>query len=72
MLAKRLQILPIVIYLPLFEDAGDRLTTQFSLRPKRGCEPADGRGSAGKLRKRQNSISKQTVNIVTLFMLNKK
>ena len=61
-----------VIYLPLFEDAGDRLTTQFSLYPKRGCEPADSRGSDRKTRKCQNSISKQTVNIVTLFMLNKK
>ena len=63
---------PCVIYLPLFEDAGDRLTTEFSLRPRRGCEPTGNRGSDRKTRKCQNSISKQTVNIVTLFMLNKK
>ena len=61
----------LVIYLPLFGDAGDRLITEFSLRPERGCESTNNRGSDRKTRKCQNSISKQTVNIVTLFMLNK-
>ena len=61
-----------VIYLPLFGDAGDRLITQFSLRPVRGCESTNNRGSDRKTEKCQNSISKQTMNIVTLFILNKK
>ena len=61
-----------VIYLPLFGDAGDRLITWFSLRPIRGCESTNDRGSDRKREKCQNSISKQIMKIVTLFMLNKK
>ena len=46
--------------------------TQFSLRPVRGCESTNNRGSDRKTEKCQNSISKQTMSIVTLFKVNKK
>ena len=62
---------PIVIYLPPFGDAGDRLERRVFASPQKRLRDGTNRGSDRKLGKCQNSINKQIMNIVTLFMQNK-